>query len=408
MFDKKFMKFYTLKIAYVIIGLFYLAACSSDEPNFKEVIEGREGDCFDGILNGDEVIVDCGGDCPGFCPVSTTGILVGEPRGDFGQLEPAIEYRLTGPFLIRDGYTLSIPAGTIIKADPGVGAYIAVAQGGTLRVSGQPENPVVITSGAENPAPGDWGGIIICGQGPISGQETGRTDIIDIFYGGMDIENSSGGINYLRVEYAGAVGETGQNFDAISLYGVGAFTNITNVQTFESLGNGIRLIGGNANATNLIATNSAHNGIVLQDDWSGNGDSWYLSGISNAGLKITTDEDTEFAQPSVTDTITNISIIGPAPEGGFLYTAGGGKYDFFNTYTSSMTLGINVDGTAAAEQIGIGNLRIDSIEFDNPAMGFIPTNYPGDTIFYMENTTLGAGNRASVPDWAIGWTIGIE
>lgn len=416
MFDKIVMKFGIAKVLYGIIALFFLLGCSDDEPNFKEVIEGREGDCFDGILNGDEVIVDCGGVCPGFCPPNSIGVLGGEVRGiplDQNQvaplqLNPTIEYRLIGPLLVRDGARLSIPAGTVIKVDPNAGAYIAVAQGGSLLISGQPENPVVITSGADNPAPGDWGGIIICGDGPISSGEVGRTDIIDILYGGSDAENSSGSINYLRIEYAGALAENGKNFDAIAFYGVGAFTAITNVQTFESLGNGIRFIGGNANAKQLVSTESGANALVIQDDWSGNGDSWYLSGISKAGLKFTTNENNAATQPIVTDSIANISIVGPAPDGGLYYANRGGQYVISNIYTTNMTLGINVDGTTAIEQIALGNLKIDSIEFDTPAVDFIPTNYSGDSSFYIENLSTGAGNRASVPDWTNGWTLGLE
>jgi hypothetical protein len=417
MFNKKAMKFSTTMVLYGVIGLFFLLSCSDDEPNFKQVIEGREGDCFDGILNGDEVIVDCGGVCPGFCPPNSIGVLGGEVRGipleqdqvAPLQLNPTIEYRLIGPLLVRDGARLSIPAGTVIKVDPNAGAYIAVAQGGSLLISGQPDNPVIITSGAENPAPGDWGGIIVCGDGPIASGEVGRTDIIDIFYGGSDVENSSGSINYLRIEYAGALAENGQKFDALALYGVGAFTAITNVQTFESLGNGIRFIGGNANAKQLVSTNSGGNALVIQDDWSGNGASWYLSGISKAGIKITTDQNIESVQPIATDTIANISIVGPAPEGGLHYTDGGGKYDVSNMYTSNMTLGINVDGSTANEQIALGNLKIDSVQFDNPAAGFIPTNYSGvNNTFYLENNTSGAENKASAPGWAKGWTIGFE
>lgn len=411
------MKFHNSKVIYWILSLFFLLACSDDEPNFKEVIEGREGDCFDGVLNGDEVIIDCGGECPGFCPPNSIGILGGELFGETGeaeqvlgfQLDPAIEYRLIGPLLVRDKARLSIPAGTVIKADPGAGAYIAIAQGGSLLVSGQPDNPVVFTSGAENPAPGDWGGIIICGQAPIASGAVGRTDIIDIFYGGTESERSSGGINYLRIEYAGAAAENGKNFDAISFYGVGAFTNITNLQTFESLGNGIRFIGGNPDAKQLISTNSGDNGIVIQDDWSGNGDSWYLSGISKAGIKITTDENIDSPQPIVTDTIMNISIAGPSPGGALHFTDGGGKYRFNNVFTSNLSLGINIDGLTEVDQIPMGNLKIDSIQFDSPAIDFTPTNYTGPSSdIYTENNNLGAGSGIMTPIWANGWTIGLQ
>lgn len=116
-----------------------------------------------------------------------------------------------------------------------MGAYIAAAEGGSLLIAGQQDNPVVITSDADNPAPGDWGGIIVSGQGPILNGNQDRTDIIDIFYGGINEKDSSGSINYVRKEYTGAAGETRLYFDALALYGVGAFTNITNVQTYNSL-----------------------------------------------------------------------------------------------------------------------------------------------------------------------------
>lgn len=411
------MKIQASKALFGLLSLLLLLACSDNEPSFKKIIEEREGNCFDGILNGDEVIVDCGGVCPGFCPPSAIGVLGGELFGEPGtgeqvsglQLNPTIEYRLVGPLIVRDKARLSIPAGTVIKVDPGVGAFIAVAQGGTLLVSGQPENPVVITSGADKPAPGDWGGIIICGDGLIASGEVGRTDIIDILYGGSDAENNSGSINYLRVEYAGALAENEQNFDAIAFYGLGAFTAINNIQTFESLGNGIRLIGGNANAKQLVSTNSGDNAIVVQDDWSGDGDSWFVSGTSNAGIKISSDETIAGLQQILNDTITNISIVGPAPEGGLHYTDGGGKYDILNMYTSNMTLGINIDGVTANDQVTMGNLKIDSVLFDNPAANFVPTNYTGTNgNFYIENINTGAGKGASLPDWANGWTVGFE
>lgn len=400
-------------VLYIIIFLL-IGGCSTDVPVTPPSIEERAGDCFDGLLNGPEVVIDCGGDCPGFCPPNSIGILGGEVRGiplDQAQvaplmLDPAVEYRLIGPLLVRDGASLSIPAGTIIKVDPDVGAYIAVAQGGSLLIAGQQDNPVVITSGADNPAPGDWGGIIVSGEGPILEGDQGRTDIIDIFYGGINAKDSSGSINYVRIEYAGAVGETGQHFDALAFYGVGAFTNITNVQTYNSMGNGIRFIGGNANANQLIATNSAKNAIVIQDDWSGNGSKWHLNGIGEAG--ITFRSDTE--RISLTkDTITNISILGPATNGGLNYSRGGGNYFLENVFTSGLDLGINSTDETADVQLSLGNLIIDAIEFSNAGSSFIPTNYRGiNSNFYTERTTTGSGNRAERPDWANGWTLGVD
>lgn len=96
--------------------------CSTDGFDAPPEIQTREGNCFDGILNGDEVIFDCGGECPGFCPPNSIGVLGGEVRGipleqnqvAPLQLNPEIEYRLIGPLVVRDRATLSIPVLTIM------------------------------------------------------------------------------------------------------------------------------------------------------------------------------------------------------------------------------------------------------------------------------------------------------
>lgn len=416
--NKRAVYFNTPRIHYyfiVVVLLQFGLACTSEDPERPTVVATREGDCFDGILNGDEVIIDCGGVCPGFCPRTSLGILGGEINGvDTGgeqvdrlQLDPEITYELIGPLLIRDKATLSIPAGTVIKVRPNSGAYIAVAQGGFLLISGRANNPVVITSGAENPAPGDWGGIIICGDAPIVNQVVGRTDIIDIFYGGEDITSTSGAINYLRIEYAGAKTENNDYFDALALYGVGAFTTISNIQTFKSKKNGIRLIGGNVNVENIIANQSGGHSVVVQDDWSGSGNAWYLKGITRAGLDFSSVSSPATSE-TLRDTISNISIIGPAPEGAIRYASG--TYDLTNVFTTNVTLGVNVINEKAGEQIASRALQIDSIEFNSPNSDFVLTNLmnQGGLPFYNQNTANGAGNRGATPTWALGWTVGLE
>ncbi|UWX55202.1 hypothetical protein NYZ99_00780 [Maribacter litopenaei] len=401
------MKTSLTKIAIFISLQFFISlSCSSEEA--PEIPEGLGFSCSDGILNGNEVIVDCGGDCPGFCPLESIGILEGELVSDL-QLDPAIEYRLRGAYLVRDRASLSIPAGTVIKADPGVGAYIAVAQGGTLNAFGQPENPVILTSGAENPAPGDWGGLVIHGKAPINTSDLGRSDILDIFYGGNELEDTSGVINYLRVEYAGAESDNEQNFDAVAFYGVGSFTTVTRLQTYKSLGNGFRFVGGNVNASWLVANELGGNGVELNNDWSGNGDSWFISGITKAGIKITSDSEIGIENPIETDTIVNVSIISPGNEGGLSFAVEGGNYYSADIFMSQLNLGFNIVGEKAMEQVDMGNLQLDSVQFDSPAMNFTTTNYTGsNTFFFNEATTMGAGNGALKPEWALGWTIGID
>ena len=172
------MKEIFLKIIILIIPSIFIISCSGNDINVVSIIT-----CDDGVQNGDETGIDCGGSCANVCPPANA--IFGEVVSILN-LRSDIVYTLTGPLLIRDGGQLIIEAGTVIKVQSGINAYIAIAQGGKFFAYGREDNPIVITSNAENPAPGDWGGIVICGKAPINSGEVGRSDLLDLFYGGSD------------------------------------------------------------------------------------------------------------------------------------------------------------------------------------------------------------------------------
>lgn len=386
------------------ILLFIVYSCSSSEST--PTLDEQVATCYDGILNGEEITVDCGGVCIGFCALDSIGILEGELAYSLS-LDADVVYTLRGPYLLREGAQLNIPGGTIIKADPG--SYIAIGQGARFNAFGLLDNPVVITSNSENPAPGDWGGIVICGTAPILQGGIGRTEIIDIFYGGDEQERSSGVFRNLRIEYAGETGINKQHFDGIAFYGVGSQTTITNIQVYESLGNGIRFIGGYADANKLVTNNSGQNSIVLKNNWSGNGDNWYLKNGDLSGIKITSDDELETTNTSISNSINNISIVGSSYKNAMDYGASGGVFTFSDIYTLEMMNGIKIASASASTQIDQGYLTINNIQFENPLAGFMPTDYNGScATFYEENETEGAGNKDSKPEWANGWTKGLD
>ena len=396
MCKKDFLKF----IIFIFISS-VVFTCSNKEP----IKIGPIASCFDGIMNGAETGIDCGGTCVIVCPPSDT--LQGEIVSIL-ELNASVEYLLTGPLLIRDGASLLIPAGTVIKVEPGINAYIAIAQGGQIRANGQSDNPIVITSNAANPAPGDWGGLIFAGRAPINTKTVDRTEIIDIFYGGTSENDSSGVLKYLRVEYAGAQFDAYMKFSAISFYGVGAFTTFNYVQVIHALGDNIKLIGGTINPKWIVSTNTNENAFHITDGWNGQGDSWYIKDIQKAGIKIGNNPEIEDLSPLTMGTLQNISIIGALPDGAINYGNGGAMVTFNNVFTSELTLGINVNGQAAATQIDMNSLTINTIQFANPSNGFMPTNHTGtNTTFYTEVNNLGAGNEDGLPSWAMGWTTGL-
>lgn len=381
------------------ILLILFLSCSNND---NSVITSSR--CDDGIQNGDETEVDCGGSCRNSCiPFNALeGVLVTRMV-----LSSNIEYKLTGPLIIRDGAFLEIEAGTVIKAQKNKNAHIAVAQGGKIYVWGNENNPVVITSDAENPAPGDWGGIVICGKAPTNNGVNARSELVDYFYGGTDAELSSGVIKYLRLEYTGENFTATKRFNAITFYGVGSYTTVENIQAYESLGNGFEIVGGTINAKQLISTNTGINGVMLSGGWNGLGNSWHISGANNSGIAMENNEIDAVAFPLTSGNLDNITIIGPLLNGALNYSNGGGIFNIDDIYTSNINLGINVNGVFETSLVEQGNLIIHNIEFDNVPNNFKITNFTGTNNFYIEGNSVGSGNAAQKPIWANNWTIGL-
>ncbi|MFN5218547.1 MAG: hypothetical protein ACK5CL_07260, partial [Sphingomonadales bacterium] len=87
-------------------------------------------------------------------------------------LNASTVYLMKGLIVVRDGGTLIIPAGTLIRAEADVNASpknyasIVVERGGKIQINGTQTSPVVITSnkGTGARTRGDWGGIVISGK----------------------------------------------------------------------------------------------------------------------------------------------------------------------------------------------------------------------------------------------------
>lgn len=386
-----------------MVAFLLILSCTGDDGPVDEIVLAPT--CSDGIENGNELGIDCGWTCSNTCFAvnGIEGVLVGRQV-----LDPTIEYRLTGPLLIRDSGNLEIPAGTIIKAEPGVNAHISVAQGGKIFVFGQPDNPVVITSNAENPSPGDWGGLIICGKAKSNKGDQARSSLGDLFYGGNVDEDSSGVLRYLRLEYTGANYDDTKKFSALSLFGVGSFTTVDYVQSLYGEGDGFTIYGGTVNANWLVTTDHAENAVSLTEGWFGKGEFWYLSGTGKSGVNITNNMDDPLLSPTTQGNISNVSIVGPTSRSALDFSDGGGIFTIDSVYTTNMSLGIGAIGTEAIGKIDAGAVNINTIQFDVPQPNFIPTDYAGpNSTFYTEGNNLGAGNGNGLPEWAIGWTRGL-
>ena len=110
---------------------------------------------------------------------------------------------------VRAPATLSIEAGTRILGERG--SSLIITRGAKIHAVGTRERPIVFTSAVPPGGRyrGDWGGVSLLGRAPIN--VAGGVNVVagvPVFggrgeYGGNDPEDSSGVLNYVRIEFAG-------------------------------------------------------------------------------------------------------------------------------------------------------------------------------------------------------------
>ena len=178
------------------------------------------------------------------------------------RLTSGIAHNLIGALLVKDGATLTIDAGTRINAlAGGTDVYILVEKGGKIIADGTVDNPIVFTSNATNPQPGDWGGIIVNGKAPLSrqtGSDSNSAAEVNaaILYGGAVSDDNSGILNYVKIEYTGARIDDEAEHNGLTLNAVGAGTVISNIAILNGDDDGIEFFGGTVNASNILVVNA--------------------------------------------------------------------------------------------------------------------------------------------------------
>lgn len=199
-------------------------------------------------------------------------LLAGNLNGSL-ELDAEVEYLLNGTLNIRKGAKLTIPAGTTIKAKPGFYSYIMVEQGGKIFINGTADEPVTLTSAADEPKAGDWGGLHINGYAPISGATEGTTNGAEVDaskkYGGTNAQDNSGSITYMKLMYTGARSSADIEHNGLTLNGVGNGTTIENIYIPYGADDAIEWFGGTVNVTNLLVVNQDDDMFDVTEGWSG-------------------------------------------------------------------------------------------------------------------------------------------
>jgi predicted secreted protein len=337
-------------------------------------------------------------------PKSSFELKVDDLKGNIADgtvtLNPSQTYTLTGGLIVKAGATLTIPAGTTIKSSTTADVtsmYIAVERGATININGEANNPVIMTSGQANPTEGNWGGLIICGDAKVNTGDNGTSEVGGLSYGGNNNTDSSGKINFLRIEYTGSKFSATKEYNGVSFFGVGSGTEVSNIYTFESGDDAVEFFGGAVNASNLVLINSYDDSLDFADGYQGTITNVYISGVSKGGIEGSNNGENDIATPITDAKLVNVTIVKgtdakfTASEQAVNFKEGGGKQTYTNLFVSGIETFAKLDsGTGATA-------RIDAGEFKVNGKNFVKTN--NLTTDYVSNET-GAGNGATMPTWA--------
>jgi hypothetical protein len=231
--------------------------------------------------------------------------------------------------------------------------YIVVNRGSTIEADGTAANPIVMTSeddllrradgdpsndnGGDNIS--EWGGLVILGRAPINRCRDAATpgtvaceNIVegvtnpDALYGGASPNDSSGILDYVRVQFAGfAINTQGNELNGITFGGVGDGTTVTNVQVHNNSDDGVEFFGGTVNVRNLVLTGNDDDSVDTDNGYQGAIQNLIVTQRANGGDNVV---EASSAGNGVTP-LSNASVSNFT----FLARAGGGNGFRLNTGT---------------------------------------------------------------------------
>ena len=378
------MKNYKLSFFYLFTLL--IIACSEEDPVIEYVIVTETVT----ETNTDEV--------DPFADSTLEGNITENKTLDASKI-----WLIKGRVSVIDGTTLTIPAGTIIKAASGTGAdasTLIVARGGKMIANGTADNPIIMTAAADNiqvggtypesgPAlkvdtRGLWGGLLILGKAPCSF----KSDVTELqiegiptsdtngLYGGSVADDNSGSFQYISIRHGGAEIGEGNEINGLTLGGVGSGTTINQIEVVGNVDDGIEFFGGTVKATNLLVWGQGDDAIDIDQGYAGtiDGALVVLTAASDHGFEI---DGPEGSAPG-RFTLKNATVIGATDDcdaegvdGEMADFRKGATGDILNILFKDFAGGkdVELDASADASTYTAGTLTFVNIDILHPLDG---------------------------------------
>jgi hypothetical protein len=309
-------------------------------------------------------------------PEVTDTIPAGDITSDMTLTSNKVYY-LNGWVYIKDGATLTIEPGTVIRGSKANKAAIIVEKGAKIMAEGTLEKPIVFTSNqaAGSRSYGDWGGVILLGKATVNKVdpiiEGGPTST----YGGFDDADNSGIMKYVRIEFPGIAFQPDKEINGLTFGGVGNGTTIDYIQVSYSGDDSYEWFGGAVNVKHLIALRG------WDDDWDTDYGFHGMAqfcvslrdpdvadpGSGSNGFESDNDATGSTDTPITSAVFSNISCFGPlvTPNTSINVNFKRGMHlrrntslSIFNSILAGYATGLFIDGTAAQANATNGDLNV--------------------------------------------------
>ena len=331
-------------------------------------------------------------------------------------------YLIKGTIYVKG--ILIISPGTVIRGDKATKGTLVITRTGQINANSVlDKDPAIVFTSSEPPgsrAPGDWGGIIICGEAPINATGTTVVSAVnnasnDAQYGGTNAGDVSGSMQKVRIEYAGATLTGGARVGGLTLAGVGTGTTLRNIQVTNCAGDGFDFRGGTVNLNQILSHRNADDDFDLTQGYSGQvqfavgmRDNANVNGVAGAnGIEADNDATGSSATPYTSATFSNLLLVGPQVTTSTVVDAdfengirlgGNARVGIYNAVVMGYPNGLNIDGAgtqgaADASAFDINTLYIAGCTNDLVASGswdingFVGPVAKGNEIF-VENDSI--------------------
>lgn len=328
---------------------------------------------------------------PGDGNGSNVVVLFGDITGN-RTLSPDSIYVVRGFLEVRQGATLTIPAGMEIFSEPATNGTIVTLRGddgapsGRLVVQGTQASPVIFLPGtvedAQNAslspsqvtscARGSGGGIVLHGDAPIN-QVGAISEGVQRPFGGDDPTDDSGDIQFLVILCGGLEIAPDNEINGLTFAGTGSGTRISHVQAHLIADDGFEWFGGTTNADHLISSGNDDDAFDCDFGWNGTvqfGLAVQDRDLANRGSECDNDGAGSALTPITDPRFWNMTYIGAGVEqanseiNDGLFLRRNSSPDIQNAIVANFgNVGIVIDGTGSQSQATQGNLVLDHILF---------------------------------------------